>query len=70
MRQSVGRESGVHNKRRTEKVRERENRREALALWETLNTHVMVATAGTVLVEMPPVGDSRVVSWTEGSEVR
>ena len=45
--------------RRLERER---NREEALASWETLNSHVMLATAGTVLAELPPFGNSRVVN--------
>ena len=32
-------------------------------MWESLNSHVIRATTGTVVAKFPAVGETRVVSW-------
>ena len=59
----------TQQKKNREGQRERErNRQEALTSWERLNSHVMIATAGTVLAKLPPFGNSRVVNWTDDAD--
>ena len=32
-------------------------------MWKNLNSHIIQATAGTVVAKLPAVGETRVVSW-------
>ena len=59
---------GYTTKNEQRRLEREVNRQKALASWETLNSHVMVATASTVLANLPPVGDFRVVNWMQGTE--
>ena len=34
-------------------------------MWESLNSHGIGATAGTVIAKLPAVGETRVLSWVQ-----
>ena len=54
---------GYTNKETQKRLEREKNREKALAVWEDLNSHIIGATAGTVVAKLPAVGETRVVSW-------
>ena len=54
---------GYTNKETQKRLKREENRDKALAVWESLNSHVIQATAGTVIAKLQAVGETRVVRW-------
>ena len=56
---------GYTNKDAQKRLEREGNRNKALAVWESLNSHVTGATAGTVVAKLPAVGETRVVSWVQ-----
>ena len=60
---------GYTNKDTQKRLEREENRNEALAVWESLNSRVIVVTAGTAVAKLPAVGETRVVSWVQGTVV-
>ena len=51
------------NKETHKRLKREENRDKALAVWESLNSHFIQATAGTVVAKLPAVGETRVARW-------
>ena len=56
---------GYTNKEAQKRLEREENRNKALAMWESLNSYVTGATAGTAVAKLPAIGETRVVSWVQ-----